>query len=684
MPRKPVVAYLLIFASGVVGFSLARAEKAKPKAVEKLGIDESALDTKVAPCDDFYEYACGSWLKRTEIPADRAAWGRGFAEVEERNQNALHDILEGLVAGKNGDAPYADRLSAFYGSCMDEPRIEAGAEADVKALLAEVDKINSLEALSRYVSRSHSIGSHALFALHSQPDFKDATFVIADIEQAGLGLPDRDYYLKDDSKFPELRKAYVAHVEKMLTLAGLSTGEAQRQAQVVMTIEKQLAAGSLTRVERREPKNLYHRLELKGVESTAPRFHWKAYLAESGTPNLTQINVESPAFLTAVDKALTSVPLADWRVYLRWHTLHAAAPALSQKFVDEDFAFYGKTLEGTDKLQTRWKRCVKFTDHLLGEALARPWVKDNFGEEGKTKTRDLVGRVEAAMEKNLATLGWMDVATRAKAFEKLHAVANKIGFPDRWRNYDALKMARTDSFLSNAKKAGAFMRRVDLDKIGKPVDKNDWEMTPPTVNAYYEPLRNEMVFPAGILQPPFFNKEAVAPVNYGAIGMVMGHELTHGFDDEGRQFDAKGNLVDWWTPSVNEEFEKRAMCVVKQFDGYTVLDNLHLNGKLTLGENIADLGGVKLAHAAYKASKKSQAPVKMGQFTDDQLFFIGYAQAWCTKRRDELTRMRVTTDPHSPPQFRVNGPLSNLPEFRTAFSCKPDSKMVRKDACVVW
>jgi endothelin-converting enzyme/putative endopeptidase len=667
---------LLCAAAGCIAVSDA---KAPPKKANS-GIDETALDPSVNPCDDFYTYACGGWLKRTEIPADRGQWIRSFSEIDERNRNQLKKILDDLAAGKKSEDPYGDKLAAFYGACMDEDKIEKNADGQLKDLLKNVDAITDLNSLAKEVARAHLGIGNPMFNFHSQQDFKDANLVIAGVDQGGLGLPDRDYYLKDEGKFKEIRGKYEQHVAKMLGFAG--DANAAKDAATVMRIEKALAQASLSRTDRRDPKKVYHRIELAGLEKTAPRFPWKLYLAELGQPSLTTINVAVPAFFTALDGLLPKTPIADWKVYLRWNAIHGAAPMLSKKFVDENFDFYGKTLQGTDQILPRWKRCVDATDHALGEALARPFVRLTFGADGKADTQAAVKNVEASMEANLKSLTWMDDATRAKAFEKLHAIMNKIGYPDQWRNYDKLEVDR-DSFLNSMWRASVFESQRDLSKIGKPVDRNEWEMTPPTVNAYYEPSLNEMVFPAGILQTPFYSRSASTPVNYGAIGMVMGHELTHGFDDEGRQFDAKGNLTDWWSPSVSAEFDKRAQCVVDQYNGYTVYDQ-HLNGKLTLGENIADLGGMKLAHAAYVAQRKEKAPLKVGKFTDEQLFYLGYAQAWCGKRREATARMRVTTDPHSPPEFRVNGPLSNLPEFATAFQCKPGAKMVRQTQCVVW
>jgi endothelin-converting enzyme/putative endopeptidase len=469
----------------------------------------------------------------------------------------------------------------------------------------------------------------------------------------------------------------------MLTLAGEKPEQAKKDADTVLKIETQLAQASMSRVDRRDPNKIYHRIELAGIEKAAPKWNWKTYLKEMGVPEVTQINVTSPEYFAALNKMLTSVPVAEWRAYLRWHLVHNVAPALSKAFVDENFAFYGKTLSGTAELEPRWKRCTKAVDRLMGEALGKAFVEKTFGAEGKERTQKMVREIEASMSADLDGLKWFDDATRTQAHEKLTAIANKIGYPEKWRNYDALEI-QPNSYLVNAMRAEEFETKRQLAKIGKPLDRTEWGMTPPTVNAYYDPSMNEMVFPAGILQPPFFNKAAVRPVNYGAIGMVMGHELTHGFDDEGRQFDAKGNLRDWWTGPVGKEFETRAQCVVDQFNGYVSVDDLHLNGKLVLGENIADLGGLKLAHAAYVTARGSKEPQKIGKWTDEQLFFLGAAQSWCTKRRPEMARMRVTTDPHSPPQFRIDGPLSNLPEFASAFQCKAGDKMVRKNQCTIW
>ena len=653
-----------------------------PPAPVETGLDETAIDSSVNPCDDFYQYACGNWVKRTEIPADKASWYRGFSVIEERNEKELHELLESAAKGQL-QTQYADKLGALYGTCMDEAAIETSAPAELKQELKRVDVVRDLSALEKEVARIHLSIGNPMFEFGEQQDFKDASLVIGSLDQGGLGLPDRDYYLSSTGKMPELRKAYEAHVEKMMTLAGEKPEQAKKDAATVLKIETALAQASMARVDRRDPNKINHRLDLTGIEKTMPKWNWKAYLRDVGAPEVTKINVLSPDFFAALNKMLTATSMADWKTYLRWHVVHSAAPALSKAFVDENFAFYGKTLSGTAELEPRWKRCTHAADRLMGEALGRAFVEKTFGAEGKERTQTMVREIEAAMGADLDGLKWFDDATRGQAHEKLAAIVNKIGYPDQWRNYDALEVQR-DSYWTNVMRASEFETHRELAKIGKPVDRNEWAMTPPTVNAYYEPSLNEMVFPAGILQPPFFNRAAVKPVNYGAIGMVMGHELTHGFDDQGRQFDAKGNLRDWWSAPVGKEFETRAQCVVDQYNGYVAVDDLHLNGKLTLGENIADLGGLKLAHAAYVKGRGGAAAQKVGKWTDDQLFFLGTAQAWCMKMRPETARMKVTVDPHSPARFRVDGPLSNLPEFANAFQCKPGDKMVRKAQCTVW
>ncbi len=656
---------------------------AAPAAAPEVGIDESAINRAVSPCDDFYEYACGAWIKRTEIPADQSSWMRSFSVIREKNRDELKLILEAAAAGKTAD-PVEKQLGDFYASCLDEDKIEKSSQAELDALLKPIEAVKDLQSLAKELAREHLGIGAPLFELGVQQDNKDATLMIGAVDQGGLGLPDREYYLSTDEKSKKLREQYEAHVARMLELSGIPADKAKEQAKIVLRIETELAKASMTRTDRRDPEKTYHRIELKGLTKLAPKFPWPLYLKEMGVPTLTQLNVVAPDFFGAADKQLSKTLIPEWRVYLRWQVLHAAGPLLSKAFVDESFNFYDKTLNGQDKLEPRWKRCVEITDRFLGESLGKLFVQKTFGAEGKATTQAMITAIEKAMEENLSRLSWMDEATRKAALGKLAAVANKIGFPDVWRDYSSMKVSR-DSLIANIAAGAHFENARQFAKLGKPVDRNEWLMTPPTVNAYYEPSKNEMCFPAGILQPPFYGRAAAEAVNFGAIGMVMGHELTHGFDDEGRKFDAKGNQVQWWTPATNAEFEKRAQCVVDQFSGYEVIDGQKINGKLTNGENIADLGGLKLAFAAFQATHKparKRAPEK--GYTDEQLFFLGTAQAWCGKRRPELERARLITDPHSAPKFRINGPLSNLPEFAAAFQCKPGAKMVRQDACVVW
>jgi putative endopeptidase len=683
MSARALFALSCVVPSFLLGCHPQKASVAPPPAAAETGIDEGAINRQVSPCDDFYEYACGSWLKKTEIPADRSTWMRGFSVIDEQNDAALKAILEEDAAGKGADAS-AKQLGDFYASCMDEAKIEANAKLELDLLLKPLEAVKDMPSLAREVARQHLGLGAPLFGFGQQQDFKDANQVIGSADQGGLGLPDRDYYVLDDESHKTIRSQYQAHVAKLLELSGVPAAAAAAQAPIVLKIETELAKISMTRVDRRVPEKLYHRIELKGLVSKAPKFPWALYLKELGVPGLTQINVVTTDYFVGLNKQLGKILVPEWRIYLRWHLVHAAAPLLSKAFVDENFAFYEKTLSGTAQLSPRWKRCVESTDRLLGEALAKGFVMKTFGEDGKTATHDMIVAVEKAMEENLSKLPWMDDATRKAALEKLGTIANKIGYPDVWRDYSAIKITR-DSFVGNVEAAAQFENKRQLTKIGKPVDRTEWLMTPPTVNAYYEPSKNEMVFPAGILQPPFFNRKAVPAVNYGAIGMVMGHELTHGFDDEGRKFDAKGNMTEWWTPATNKEFDARAQCVIDQYNGYEVIDGQKINGKLTTGENIADLGGIKLAFRAFQATHKPGPQPEAGKgYSDEQLFFLGTAQAWCGKRRDALEKQRLLTDPHSTPRWRVNGPLANLSEFAAAFQCKPGSKMVRENACTIW
>lgn len=648
------------------------------------GIDEGAMDTAVDPCTDFYRYACGGWLARTEIPEDKSRWSRGFYEIEQRNEVVLREILDQAATGKAPDMPYAEKLGGFYATCMDEGALEQGDVA-LRAELKKLGAVRNRKTLSAALARLHAQGISPLFAFDSDQSLRDATRVIGSLDQGGLGLPDREYYVSDDEKMKDIREAYRAHVQRMFELLGEDAKKAAASAGAVLDLETALARASLDRVARRNPANHDHPLDRKALKAKVPSFQWDAYFRALGVPGVQDLNMGHPPFFDEVERLIKTTSPERWRAYLSWNLLRVAVPALPRRFQEERFQFEGKVLSGQKVDLPRWKKCVEYTDELLGEALGQAFVARAFGEESKAATRAIVDEIEQAFERNLDSLAWMDDETRGRAREKIRRVVNKIGYPDRWRSYDALGVDR-GAFLGNLLRARAFEKSRDLAKIGKPVDRGEWHMSPPTVNAYYSASLNEIAFPAGILQPPFFNPEATAAVNFGAMGMVVGHEFTHGFDDSGRRFDADGNLKDWWTAASDKAFTERAACVKEQYDEVVAIDDLRFNGALTLGENIADLGGVKLAYAAL-SKRLEEAGRKDGpkyRFTDAQQFFLGYAQSWCSKYRPELARMRVTTDPHAMPFARVNEPLSNLRAFQEAFSCKEGSKMVRAERCELW
>lgn len=645
-------------------------------------VDESAIDRSVSACDDFYTHACGAWLKSNPIPDDEVSWGRSFSTILEKNESLLHEILERYARGEGLEEPYAKALGSFYGACMDERQIEEEGASGLKPEMQIIESVKDPKSLTIALADLHARGFNPLFSTSSMQDFKDATKVILAVEQAGLGMPDRDYYLEQDAKRVALRKDYATYITNVFTLLGEKQKGAEEAAKTVLRIETALAKASMSKVDRRDPKKVYHLTPISELAKNVPGVQWDQYFPKVGAGSPTQLNVAQPDFFKAIGELLKGpFNATEWKTYLKWSVLRRAAGALPQKFVDEDFK-WKSALSGIAKLPPRWKRCVRITDTAMGEALAQPFVKQTLGAEGKLRTKQIILSIEEAMKENIGSLPWMDAETKAQAVMKLAKINNKVAYPDTWRNYDALVVTR-ESYLRNRISADQFEFARDLKKIGKPVDRNEWFMSPPTVNAYYEPSLNEMVFPAGILQPPFYSNTLTLPTNYGAIGMVMGHEATHGFDDEGRQFDKDGNLKDWWTARSSAEFDKRAECVTKQFDDYLVLGDQHVNGKLTLGENIADLGGVKLA---FKAMLKEVAkhPLAPSKYTPQAQFFYGFAQGWCTNMRDEMMRQLVLTNPHSPPSLRVNGPLSNLPEFAEAFQCKAGSEMVRANRCEVW
>jgi endothelin-converting enzyme/putative endopeptidase len=512
---------------------------------------------------------------------------------------------------------------------------------------------------------------------------KNASLVIAGADQGGMGLPDRDYYFREDARSAEIRTQYLAHVTKLLALGGAPAARAAADAEAVMRVETALAKAALDRVSRRDPEKVYHKLTPAEFQTLTPHFDWSRYLRGLGAPPISAINVSEPDFFKAFDQLIATTVLADLRVYLQWHLLHANAFILSKAFVDENFRFYSATLQGIPEERPRWKRCVSYVDSDLGEALGQSFVKETFGPQAKADMLTMVADVESALERDINTLDWMTDATKQQALAKLHATANKIGYPDQWRDYTALSIERGDA-VGNSHRANTFEVHRELNKIGKPVDKTEWGMTPPTVNAYYNPLENNINFPAGILQPPFYGAGRDPAINYGGAGAVIGHELTHGFDDMGRQFDANGNLKDWWTPDDAAAYQQRSSCIVNQYSGLTAIDDVKLNGKLTLGENTADNGGLRLALMAYLGSDAAKNAMTIEGFTPEQRVFLGWAGVWCENRRPEYERLQAQTNPHSPGRYRVNGVLSNMPEFQKAFACKPGAPMVSQSACRVW
>ncbi len=646
------------------------------------GFDVAALDRTASPCVDFYQFACGGWVAHNPIPPDRSTWGR-FDELEERNRFVLRDILEKAASPVRGRAPDRQKIGDYYGSCMDEPAIEAKGLHPLEPALRRIDAMKSKADIADEIARLHGEGVAALFSFGSEPDFKNATEEIAVADQGGLGLPDRDYYVQPDPKSAETRQQYLAHVQKMFELAGEPAGRASTDAATVLRIETALAKASIDRVARRAPENIYHKLGRQDLVVLDPGFDWNRYLTDIAAPQTATLNVAVPDFFKGMNAVLSQEDLPAWRTYLKWHLLHASAPMLPAAFVNENFNFYGRTLTGTKELRPRWKRCVDYTDEDIGEALGKYYVEQTFGAEGKERALQMVHALETALGQDIQQLDWMTPATKQQAMIKLQAIADKIGYPDKWRDYTSLEIIRGDA-LGNSERANAFEFRRELNKIGKPVDRSEWEMTPPTVNAYYDPQMNNINFPAGILQPPFFDRKLDDAVNFGAIGAVIGHELTHGFDDEGRQFDAKGDLRDWWTPDDAKQFEERTTCLVNQYSSYTAVDDVKVNGKLTLGENTADNGGVRVAMMALINTLGGKMPPSIDGFTPTERFFLGWGQIWCQNRTDQVARVRAITDPHSPGRYRVNGVVSNMPEFQKAFGCKPDAPIVNKTMCRVW
>jgi endothelin-converting enzyme/putative endopeptidase len=577
------------------------------------------------------------------------------------------------------------KIGDYFASCMDTNAIERRGIGPMELPLARIDAMKSKRELAPFLADEQwsSYGNGFLFGFGSDQDYGDATQVIGSAGAGGLSLPDRDYYTKTDAKSQEIRDKYRAHVTRMLKLLGESDKRAAADAAAVMRIETELAKASLTRVERRDPYKVYHKMSAAKLQAITPAFDWGAYLTANGLTKATPINVSEPKFFAAVDRLLKSVPLADWKAYLRWHVVHARASYLPEKFVAEDFDFYRKTLRGVSAMPPRWKQCVRYVDRDLGEALGQEFVGRTFTAETKQKTIDMTKLIENAMDKEIRTLDWMTQPTKERALEKLHSIANKVGYPERWRDYSAVDVQRGD-FAGNVARATRFESQRDVRKIVQPVDRGEWHMTPPTVNAYYNPQMNDINFPAGVLQPPLYDPKLDDAPNYGNTGSTIGHELTHGFDDEGRKFDAQGNLKDWWTEADAKAFEERVGCVQDQYAQYVIVDDIHINSKLTSGEDVADLGGTLLAYIAWKEATANENLQTQDGYTPDQRFFIGFAQWACSNQRPENERVNALTNPHSPGKYRINGIVSNLPEFAKAFNCGPEKPMVRKKVCRIW
>ena len=643
------------------------------------GLDPAALDRGADPCEDFYQFACGGWEARTTIPPDRASYSR-FTELIDRNEKALLDILEQARAGAaTASDPALAAIGRYYGACMDEAAIDKSGTAPIKGLLVAARQVRDARSLRAAIATLHRNGVWAIFRLATDADFKDASRVILFVHQGGLGLPDRDYYL--DADLAAMRGKYRTLVEKGFYLAGQSAAQARRSATDVLRIETALARESRPAEELEDPKAIYNKIDRTGLEKIAPQLGWGSYFAALGQPDLKDVSVEAPGFLTAAGKLIASERPAAWRSYLEWHVVRSTAPHLSKTFVDLDFEL-ARLVSGVKEPRPRAKRCVAATDDAMGEYLAQPFVAAFMTPSARESAERLVSEVESAMAVELGKLTWLEGKTRQRALEKLAAMGHLIGYPKKWRTYD---FALGAVHGSNTLAARRFELARELGKVGKPFDRSEWLITPPTVNAYYTDNANQMVFPAGILQPPFFAARRPVAVNLGALGMVVGHELTHGFDAGGAQFDADGNMVNWWQEPDLAEFQRRGECVVAQYDRYQALPGLKVNGKLTLRENIADLGGIKLAFRAYRALRAGAASeIEADGFDEDQMFFLGVGQAWCTARREEEVRRRIKVDPHAPPRFRVNGSLSGLAEFHRAFGCEVGRPMHPATTCEVW
>ncbi len=645
-------------------------------------LDVRFMDKSADPCQNFYQYACGGWNKLNPIPGDQSHWDV-YSKVTDDNERFLWGLLERYSQAGGTRTANQQKIGDYFHSCMDTAAIDAAGTKPLEDGLKEIAALQSINGIAAYAGEQHRLGKRVLFGFEATPDLDNSTMTMADATAGGLGLPDRDYYTKTDAKSQEIRQRYVEHIAKMLQLTGESSTDAQADAKAVMEMETALAEKSLTRVEKRDPYKLKHKTTIDQLRQSMPDFNWDEFLAKAGTPEFEALNVEEPKFLNELDQQLRSAQLSAWRAYLRWHLIHSSAQYLPSAFEQENFAFYDKYLRGTPQMTPRWKKCTKLVDRQLGDALGQVFVEETFSANTKDQVSTMTKQIETEMEADIKSLSWMSDATKKQALLKLSAIVNKIGYPDHWRDYSSVTVT-PDNFAADLVSAQTFEAHRELNKIGKPVDRREWYMSAPTVNAYYDPQTNDINFPAGVLEPPLYDPKLDAAPNYGNTGATIGHELTHGFDDEGRQFDAAGNLKDWWTAQDAKAFEERVACVRNQYGKYVVVDNIHLNSSLTLGEDVADLGGTLLAYLAWKHDTMNQNLQPVQGFTPDQRFFIGMAQWACGDARPEAKRMDAITDPHSPEEFRINGVVSNLPQFGDAFGCKVGQPMRHENSCRVW
>ena len=685
---KPYAACLVLFACATAGCQVqpdSDSGDAGGLSREEIATDVlSTMDLSADPCEDFYRYSCGGWLDSTERPADQARWSRSFNVVIERNREVVKEILEEAGADP-GDDPDRRRIGHYYAACMDEATVEQVGWTPLEPIFQEIATVDDADSLMAVTAALHRRGIGALFGIEVLPDFANPDMDIAFWFQGGLGMPDRDYYVSDDPTKQALLEDYRRHVARMFGLLGESEETSEAQAADVLAFETELAKVSRDRTAMRQIETLYDKMDIQGLEKLTPQLPWDTYLKATGYPDIVDISVATPEFFEALEDLVAKTDPEVLQTYLRWNAVNGTAGLLSKAFVEADFDFYGKKVAGQEAIKPRWKRCVSATEGALGEAVGKLYVDRMFAGSSKEVALEMIGDVKASFEASLPGLSWMDDTTRERAIDKLHAMGFKIGYPDRWCDYSSMAITPGDYF-GNSMAGISFEFDRQASKVGKPVDRAEWQMTPQMVNAYNNPLMNEMAYPAGILQPPFFHRDFPAAMNYGAIGGGIGHELTHGFDDQGRKFDPKGTLQEWWEPEVAEKFMAQAQCVDDFYAQYEVEPGAPVNGKLTLGENIADIGGLKQSHAAYKLGEARHGTPEqlLEELTDEQLLFVSWGQIWCTLMSPEQARLQVTTDPHSPAQFRVLGPMAHIPAFAEAFGCEVGSPMNPAEKCVVW